>query len=193
MKQLGQRQAAPRLSGRGVVVVAVGGAVVVGGRGLTHHRVENGALDQNSVLTQTAFAGFDFLNGGHAEARHQQASARLTANQRRIGHGEDGRGVDQNQVVQRRQFGKHLVEVVMHQQLRGVGRGETTGDEIQMPDTGGVDDLGTAQTRRQCVGQPVFGLQTEEAMQVAFAHVSVDQQYAFASLRDDDRQVAGNE
>src|SRR5690554_717946 len=106
-----------RLYIRFVLVLVISIVAIAIGGGLLLHRVENGALDLNSIMAEPLQCQFDLLDRVEAEAGNDEAGACQAANQRRIGHGQNRRRIDNDHVIHLAQLVEQILEVGMHQQL----------------------------------------------------------------------------
>lgn len=94
----------------GVVAVAVRGCALLDG-------VKDSTFYLDAVMPEALQGQFDLLDRVQAKAGNDEAGARQAANQRRIGHGQNRRRIDNDHVIHLAQLVEQVLEVGMHQQF----------------------------------------------------------------------------
>ena len=97
-----------------------------------------------------------------------------------VGHGQYGRRVQDDVVVALASVGKQLVETVVHQKLRRIARIAAAADEVEVFNAGFLYGFSRSCFAVKDVRQAELGGKAEESVKVAFAHIGIDKQNAFA-------------
>ena len=156
------------------------GVVVIHTVGFALHAVQDDAFDIDLVLTQTVGTDFKLSGGGVAVAADQQNRTCQLSDDGCVGHCEDRRGVDNHVVVTFLGVCQQFCEAAVHQQLGRIFRITAVADEVQVFNPRFTDGFSRGDMAGKDVCQAVFGRQFEQLVQIAFTHVGIDQQYAFA-------------
>ena len=109
-----------------------------------------------------------------------------------VGHGQYGRRVQDDVVVALAGVGKQLVETVVHQKLGRIARIAAAADEVEVFNAGFLYGFGRSCFAVEDVRQAELWGKAEESVEVAFAHIGIDKQNAFARLRHYGGEVGGD-
>ena len=77
-------------------------------------------------------------------------------------------------------MGEQLVETVVHQKLGRIARIAAAADEMKVFNAGLLYGFGRSRFAVKDVRQAELGGKAEESVEVAFAHIGIDKQNAFA-------------
>lgn len=110
-----------------------------------------------------------------------------------VGDGQYGGRVDEDGVEQAAEFGEQVLKTLVHEQFGWVGRDAARGDDREIGDAGGFDDV-----RQRAVTGHVFryaelALKAKFLVDVATAQVGVDNHDMFAGLGEYGGEILRNE
>ena len=97
-----------------------------------------------------------------------------------VGNGQYGRRVQDDIIVALARVGEQFVETVVHQKLGRIARIAAAADKVEVFNAGLLYGFGRSRFAVEDVRQAELGGKAEESVEVAFAHIGIDKQNAFA-------------
>jgi len=100
--------------------------------------IEYTSFDLDPAMFESLDGGMDFFQGVLLGLGDEEGGPGQAGHDDGVGDGQDGGGVDEDQVVEFRHGLDEGLQPLGHEELRGVGRQDAGGDEVQARDGGPV-------------------------------------------------------
>src|SRR4051794_17986384 len=117
----------------------------------------------------------------------------MPADQRRIGNGEDGRRVDEHEVVTRGDLRKKSLEPRTADQFRGIGRNLPRRNEVEVRLRSLPGAIGDGHLAADDLRQATRAMTAEVLVEVPTTQIAVNEKDALAGGREDVCEIDGQE
>ena len=161
-------------------MVGIVGVVVVAVVGFALHAVEDNTFDVDVVLFEAFDAGFKLSCTRVRITANHKDGAGMLADDDGVGNGQYGRRVQDDIIVALARVGEQFVETVVHQKLGRIARIAAAADKVEVFNAGLLYGFCRSCFAVEDVRQAELGGKAEESVEVAFAHIGIDKQNAFA-------------
>ena len=173
-----------RLSPRAVAVGVVVGAVLALD-GAVRHDAGHVRID----VGQRGRRAADPVPGGLAQARHDDDRAHVHTDQQGVGHGQDGRGVDDDEVIAALELPDRPEHRLRAQELARVRRHGTRDQHVHRAGLAGLQGVRQLDGAGQDVDQALVLRHVEKRVDHGAAQVRVHQHHTLSGAGGRDREV----